>query len=251
VKGIPGTLQEGGAGFGTTRWSIVEACADEDEMAASALSRLCRDYWPPLYTFARRRGHGSSDAQDMVQGFFAYLLQSKAYRRTDRRKGKFRSFLIASFKNYMADTWDREHAVKRGGNGEFALLNEETDAVEALYAQGQAGVALTDEQQYERDWALALVARALKRLEAEHESGSKLRLFEWLKPFLTGGAGLPSHEEVARQVHMPVETLRSHISRLRAHYRVLLREEVARTIGVAEDVDEELRQLCRILTAAY
>jgi len=106
VKGIPGTIQGGGAAFATTHWSVVEACAD-DENSDSALARLCQDYWPPLYTFARRRGNSSADAQDLVQGFFVYLLQSKAYAQTDRRKGKFRSFLLASFKNYMSDAWDR------------------------------------------------------------------------------------------------------------------------------------------------
>src|SRR6266498_2378332 len=101
VKGIPGTIQEGGAAFATTHWSVVAACTDESETGDAALARLCRDYWPPLYTFARRRGYSPPDAQDLVQGFFAYLLRSRFYTQTDRRKGKFRSFLLASLKNYM------------------------------------------------------------------------------------------------------------------------------------------------------
>jgi DNA-directed RNA polymerase specialized sigma24 family protein len=110
-------------------------------------------------------------------------------------------------------------------------------------------MTLDEEQQYEQSWATALVARALERIEAEFDKRHKMRLFRALKPFLTGGVGLPSQEEVASRLDMPVETLRSHLSRLRARYRELLREEVARTIGVAEDVDEELHHLCRILTA--
>lgn len=253
MKGIPGTIQDGGAAFATTHWSVVDACAYDNETADAALARLCRDYWPPLYTFARRRGYSPADAQDLVQGFFAYLLQSKAYAHTDRRKGKFRSFLLASLKNYMANAWDRERALKRGGDCEFVLLDEEIGRNKALYAPPESQCVrmdLDEERQYEEAWAAALVARALERIEAEFSNTLKMRLFSGLKPFLTGGVGLPTREETAKQLKMPVETLRSHLSRLRARYRELLREEVAKTIGAAEDVDEELHYLYRILTTA-
>ena len=252
VKGIPGTLQGGGAAFATTQWSVVDACTEEGEAGDAALARLCRDYWPPLYTFARRRGYSPADAQDLVQGFFAHLLQSKAYARTDAKKGKFRSFLLASLKNYISDVWDKARAFKRGGNYQFVLLDEEIDAVEILYAceSQSAQLTLDEEQQYEQSWAAALVARALARIEAEFASGTKVNLFRELRSFLTGGLRLPSQEEVARRLDMPVETLRSHISRLRTRYRELLRDEVARTIGATEDVDEELRHLRKVLTTA-
>jgi RNA polymerase sigma-70 factor (ECF subfamily) len=249
VKGIPGTIQEGGAAFATTHWSVVAACADNSEIANEALTQLCHDYWPPLYTFARRRGYSPADAQDMVQGFFAYLLKNKAYARTDRAKGKFRSFLLASLGNYMSDVWDRARAMKRGGNYEFVLLDDEIDAVEALYSHETAALTLSEEQQYERTWAAALVARALERIGVEFDNGPKAHLFSALKPFLTGGVGLPSQEAVAKQLDMPIDTLRSHLARMRSRYREFVREEVARTIGPADDVDEELRHLRRILTA--
>ena len=247
MKGIPGTIQGGGAAFATTHWSVVEACAD-DENSDTALARLCQDYWPPLYTFARRRGNSSADAQDLVQGFFAYLLQSKAYAQTDRRKGKFRSFLLASFKNYMTDAWDKARAAKRGGDYEFVLLDDEVEAAEALYRCVSSSVKSDEEQQYEQTWATALVARALERTKEEFHHGPKARVFHALKPFLTGGVGLPSQDEVATRLGISIDTLRSHLSRLRARYRELLREEVTRTIGIAENVDEELRHLCSIIT---
>ena len=253
MKAVPGTLREGGAPFVTTHWSVVAACTRDNEnsgAAHAALTQLCRDYWPPLYSFVRRRGYSSADAQDLVQGFFAYLLQTKAYAQTDRNKGKFRSFLLASIKHYMADVWDRERALKRGGDQEFVLLDDEMDAAEKLYADEPTTEMLDEEQQYERRWAAALVTRALQRLAAEFGDGPKARVFSELRPFLSGGVGLPSQEEVATRLDMPVETLRSHLSRLRARYRDMLREEVARTIAIAEDVDEELRHLCRILTTA-
>jgi RNA polymerase sigma factor (sigma-70 family) len=249
VKGIPGTIQDGGATFATTHWSVVAACADDSEIANQALAQLCHDYWPPLYTFARRRGYSAADAQDIVQGFFAHLLQGKAYARTDPKKGKFRSFLLASLKNYMSDDWDRTRALKRGSDYEFVLLDDEIDAVEALYSPETAALTLSEEQQYERIWAAALVARALERIRTEFNHGRKAHLFGALKPFLAGGVGLPSHESVARELDMPIDTLRSHLSRLRVRYREFVREEVARTIGPADDVDEELRHLRRILTA--
>ena len=119
MKDLPGTLQAGGAAFPPTRWSMVADCAYGSEVAPgtgqAALVELCRDYWPPLYSFARRRGHSPHDAQDLVQGYFAFLIESRGYARTDRDKGKFRSFLLASLKHYMADAWDHERRLKRGG----------------------------------------------------------------------------------------------------------------------------------------
>jgi RNA polymerase sigma factor (sigma-70 family) len=251
MKATPGTLREGGAAFGTTHWSVVGACRDDSEMATgpshAALSRLCRDYWPPLYSFVRRRGYASADAQDLVQGFFAYFLKSKAYLHAERAKGKFRSFLLASVKHYLANVWDREHALKRGGEYEFVLLDSQVEAMEALHLS-EPVTASDDEQAYEQRWANTLVACALAHLGEEYSDGAKARLFSELKPFLCGGADLPSQLEVAARLEMPIGTLRSHLLRLRVRYAELLREEVARTIGSADDVDEELRHFRKLLT---
>jgi RNA polymerase sigma factor (sigma-70 family) len=250
VKAVPGTLQNGGSPFATTHWSVIAACARGSETADKALALLCRDYWPPLYSFVRRRGHSPADAQDLVQGFFAFLLETRAYLRTDRNKGKFRTFLLASLKHYMADAWDRERALKRGGDQSFVSLDEQIEVVEKMYVNEAAATTLSEEQAYEQRWATALVAHALARIGEEFANGQRIQLFNGLKPFLTGGVGLPSQTELAAKLDMPIETLRSHLSRLRARYRELLREEVARTIAVADDVDEELRHLCTILTVA-
>jgi RNA polymerase sigma-70 factor (ECF subfamily) len=248
VKPVPGTLRDGGASFRTTRWSVIADCALTDEIgSAAALAELCRDYWPPLYSFVRRRGYSPSDAQDLVQGFFAYSLQNKTYAQSDRNKGKFRTFLLVSIKHYLANEWDRQHALKRGGDREFVLLREEMEPIETLYANAADGPILDEEQHYEQCWAAALVACALARLAAEFQDEPKVRPFAELKPFLCGGVCLPSQEEIARRLGMPVNTLRSHLSRLRARYAELLREEVARTIGRADDVEEELRHFRKML----
>ena len=246
MKASPGTLQAGGAAFRTTHWSVIADCGLADDEGADALAQLCSDYWPPLYSFARRRGRSPADAQDLVQGFFASFLQKKGYLQADRRKGKFRTFLLSSFKHYMANIWDHEHALKRGGNLQFVVLEEEMEAAENLY-QREAGLILDEEQNYEHCWAATLITTALTRLGREFREEAKMRLFTELRPFLCGGANLPNQQEIAERLGMPVNTLRSHLSRLRARYGEVLREEVARTIGKADDVDEELRHFRKLL----
>jgi RNA polymerase sigma-70 factor (ECF subfamily) len=240
-------LHDGGASFRTTHWSVIADCAQADEIGFAALEQLCRDYWPPLYSFARRRGYSPSDAQDMVQGLFASFLETKGYTRADRTKGKFRSFLLASLKHYMANVWDREHALKRGGDRGFVLLDLELEAAEALHVSEGETAALDEEQAYEQRWANTLVACAIGHLSEEFSGPAKAHLFQELKPFLCGGAGLPSQVEVAARLGIPIGTLRSHLLRLRMRYAELLRQEVARTIGSADNVDEELRRFRKIL----
>ncbi len=243
---VPGTLRAGGAAFATTHWTLVAGSAENHDL----LAQLCRDYWPPLYSFVRRRGYSSDDAQDLVQGFFAYFLRTGAYTQTDRTKGKFRTFLLASIKHYIADVWDREQTLKRGGACEFVLLESEMEAAEKKWTREFAPAALPEEQLYEQSWADALVTRALHRLEKETQAEAKEKLFSELKPFLCGGSNLPRQEQIAERLAMPLETLRSHLSRLRARYRILLRDEVKRTVSPTDSVDEELRHLCSILATA-
>ena len=251
MNAIPGTLRGGGASFVPTHWSVVCACTDGSLVTAgasrAALTQLCRDYWPPLYSFVRRRGYAPADAQDIVQGFFEYFLRNKAYQRADRTKGKFRSFMLAAIKHYMANIWDREHALKRGGDREFVLLDAEMQTVEARYACEVETGGSDEEQLYEERWAQTVIACALARLSREFSSAHKEQLLNELKPFLCGGVALPRQSDIATRLGMPIDTLRSHLLRLRVRYAELLREEVARTIGTADDVDEELRHFRKIL----
>src|SRR5207248_2150892 len=129
LKATPGTLQEGGASFATTHWSVVaQSALTKVPEAENALAKLCETYWPPIYSFIRRRGYSPADAQDLTQSFFAFFLRTKAYARTDRLHGKFRSFLLASVKNFLSDHWDRDRAIKRGGDYQFVSLDQETAA---------------------------------------------------------------------------------------------------------------------------
>jgi DNA-directed RNA polymerase specialized sigma24 family protein len=212
--------------------------------ALSALSELCQIYWQPLYVFLRKKGYGREDAQDLTQGFFAHLIETRGYAHADREKGRFRSFLLGALKHFIADARDREHALKRGGGMILAQLD---DRVEAQIAQAAKWEA---DEVYDREWAASLVRQALGRLAQECALAGKAELFGWLMPRLAAEESAVPHEEVARRLRLTVTTLRHELARLRARYRAILREEVRGTVREAAEVDEELRYLCHALAAA-
>ena len=245
MKATPGTLQDGGASFATTHWSVVAQSALTDvPEAANALAKLCEMYWAPIYSFVRRRGYAAPDAQDLTQSFFAFFLRTKAYARTDKLHGKFRSFLLASVKNFLADNWDREQAIRRGREYQFVSLDQET--AEAFYDIASASDA-TAERLFELRWAKSLTASALNSLRQELQAEGKVQLFEELKTFLTGGSVLPSYDEASARTGLPRATVKTHVHRLRLRYREIVRREVARTVSSSHEIDEELRYLCNAL----
>jgi len=248
VKATPGTLQEGGASFATTHWSVVaqSALTDAPE-ATNALTQLCEMYWPPIYSFIRRRGYPPPDAQDLTQSFFTFFLRTKAYARTDRLHGKFRSFLLASVKNFLADSWDREQAIRRGRDYQFVSLDQETG--ETFYDAASAPDS-TAERLFDLRWAKSLTAGALNSLREELQAEGKAKLFEELKSFLTGGTVLPSYDEASARMRLPRATVKTHVHRIRQRYREIVRREVARTVSSPHEIDEELHYLCNILAQA-
>lgn len=221
----------------------------DPELAQTALAELCQTYWAPLYSFVRSRGYTLHDAQDLTQSFFAYLIERKIYASVDRQKGSFRSFLLASLKNFLADASDRERTLKRGGGQNFLPLHEvQIKEAESLF-QNHRGARSGDEI-FDRSWAEALVAAGLERLSADYRSEAKEKLFNELRIFLAGSAGPPpAYAELAARLSMTESTLRSHVTRLRARYREALRAEVRRTVDSEAEVDEELRALLHVLTA--
>ena len=245
MKGTPGTLQEGGASFATAHWSVVAQSALTDVPDASnALAQLCEMYWPPIYSFIRRRGYAPPDAQDLTQSFFAFFLRTKAYARTDPLHGKFRSFLLASVKNFLADNWDREQAIRRGGGYQFISLDQQT--AESFYDAASESDS-TAERLFELRWAKALTAGALNSLREEMQAEGKINLFEALKEFLIGGSVLPSYDEASLRMGLPRATVKTHVHRLRQRYREIVRREVARTVSSPQEIEEELRYLCKAL----
>ena len=199
-------------------------------MAGAALAELCQIYWAPLYGFVRSRGHTVHDAQDLTQSFFAYVLEHKVYARADRQKGRFRSFLLASLKNFLADAADKERTLKRGGAQIFLPLHEEqAQEAESLF-QTHSGMS-NEDRLFDRSWAEALVATVLERLLADYKREGKEQLFTELRMFVAGGAEPPpSYAELGHRLGVAESTLRSHVTRLRARYREALRAEVRRTV---------------------
>jgi DNA-directed RNA polymerase specialized sigma24 family protein len=254
VKTLSGSAQVQSDPFAPTHWSVIIAAGKSQvapEVAKAALAQLCETYWAPLYTFVRSRGHSMHDAQDLTQGFFAYLIEHKIYARADQQKGKFRSFLLASLKNFMADSRDHEQALKRGGAYDFLPLNEEQvgEAESMFQTHFASGESIGEDRLFERSWAEALVAAGLEQLAAAYRAEGKERLFQELKIFLTGSSDpLPSYADLATRLGTVASTLRSHVTRLRAQYRKALRAEVRRTVDTEAEVDEELRELLRVLT---
>src|SRR4051794_15291153 len=249
MKLIPGTLQEGGAVFNTTHWTLVLRARESDrtETARKALSDFCEAYWPPLYAFLRLRGHASPEAQDLVQGFFAHLLEQNTLTRADQEKGRLRTFLLGSLQNFLFDEYDRMRALKRGGGRQIVSFDEHLPEAEAAML---ATSHLSDTACYDLVWASNIVSRAWQNLENEFVAEGKAEWLEELRPFLAGGNVTPlNQEEAAARLAVPIATLRTWLSRLRQRYRDSLRTEVASTVSDPADVDQELHHLYQILMA--
>src|SRR5665213_3953075 len=227
--------------FATTHWTVVLAAGNRSTpQSVSALEELCRSYWFPLYAYVRRRGHNKEDAEDSVQAFFARFLEKNYLAGLSAERGRFRAFLLASLKHFLANEWDKTQAQKRGGGAAHLSLDWQT-------ADTKFQVAATNEpspdKAFDREWALALLVKVIERLQRECEVDGKIKLFEQLKFFLTAGKGALSHTDAAKKLGMDEAAVRVAVHRLRKRYRVLLRDEIAQTLADAADVDEEMRAL--------
>jgi len=239
------TGAEGSEGrrFDTTRWSLVVAARDHSNPdARQALETLCRTYWFPIYAYVRRHGSDSEQARDLTQGFFCKLLE-RGFSEASRERGKFRTFLLTSLQNFLADEWDRERALKRGGGREPIPL----DATEAerAYALDPAHDD-TPEKIFERKWARTLLNRSFERFDEEMAASSQRERFSRLRSFLTGEA-TEAYRDAARELDMEESAVRVAVHRMRRRFGAILREEVAHTIGAASELDAELRYLLEVV----
>jgi RNA polymerase sigma factor (sigma-70 family) len=237
--------------FATTRWSVILSAGDSQtasQHALSALSELCQIYWRPVYVFLRRQGIPQHDAQDLTQGFFADLINNRAYTRADPTKGRFRSFLLGTLKHFLAHARDRDRAQKRGGGSVPVELDEA--AVSEAEAYASRCNRSSADGVFEREWAASLARQALDRLAQEYQLGGKGALFEALKSrVIAGEAAAIPYEELANRLGRTAAHLRVDVTRLRARYRAILREEVCGTVVDSRDVDEELRYLRQAMIA--
>jgi RNA polymerase sigma-70 factor (ECF subfamily) len=227
--------------FATTRWSLVAAAREGGSPPArAALAELCRAYWYPVYAFVRRQGNGHDTAQDLTQEFFARLLEKDALAAVDPARGRFRSFLLASCRNFLANCRDHDHALKRGG-GRPTLPLDFGDA-DGRYGREPAH-ADTPERLFERRWALALLDRVLGRLSDEYAASGKAALFQRLRPYLTGDASGDPYAAAATDLGTNEGAVKVAVHRLRQRYRDTLRDEIAQTLADPAEVDDEIRAL--------
>ncbi len=227
--------------FNTTHWSLVIRAGGESSGAAGALETLCERYWFPLFAYARRRGVGPEEAQDLTQGFFARLLEKNALSAATPERGRFRSFLLASFKNFLSNEADRDKAARRGGGAKLLSLDfRESESRLAL----QPAHELTAEKVFERQWALTLLEHVVARLKQEFDDAGKVKQFEVLKPAISGQE---LSDDAGRELGLSAAALRQAAHRLRKRYREILREEVAHTVESPADVDAELAALFEAL----
>jgi RNA polymerase sigma-70 factor (ECF subfamily) len=227
--------------FVTTQWSVVLAAGDGDlDGAATALDQLCRKYWYPIYAFVRRRGSDSHEAEDLTQAFFADLLEKASLKQVDRRKGKFRTFLLAALTNFLNNEWDKAQTLKRGGKYQILSLDETT--AEERYRLEPVESA-TPERLFERRWALALLERTLNQLKSEYSAEGKAEIFARLEPCLTGEMSRGFHDECALALGMNPGAVRTTLHRMRQRFGRLLRKEVSQTVASEAEVDEEIRHL--------
>lgn len=227
--------------FAATRWSVVVAAGDWQAGSESrrAMDELARAYWFPLYAYLRRKGNPPAQAEDLVQGFFARLLEKDVLAAADRSRGRFRSFLLASLNHYLANEWDKARAAKRGG-GVRAISLEGMDA-ESRYAAEPVD-AMTPERVFERRWALAVLDQVLEHLREDYRRRGQGELLAALEPTLVGQSA-ETYAQVGDRLGLSEAAVKVAAHRLRRRYRELLREEIAQTVSEASLVDEEIRQL--------
>ncbi|HUY35733.1 MAG TPA: ECF-type sigma factor [Pirellulales bacterium] len=231
--------------FATTHWSVVLAAAERGTpRSQAALARLCETYWFPLYAFLRRQGSATHDAEDLTQAFFARVLDKNYLADVDRRRGKFRSFLLASLRHFVANERDRARAKKRGGGR--CTLSLDFPSAEKRYTLEPVD-DLTPERLFERQWALELLSRVLERLQTELTAAGKAAWFDALKPLLTADSHTPPYARVAERLGQSESAVKVAVHRLRRRYRRLLRDEVAQTVADPAEIDDELRQLVAAL----
>ena len=232
------------AAFSTTHWSVVLEAQGESPGAQEALENLCRTYWRPIYSFARREGAKPEQAKDITQGFFALILERKDFSSVRQEKGRLRSFLLASLKHFMANERRDAATLKRGG-GRTVLPLDEIESYEVI--DTDRGDMLRPDLLFDRRWAFTVLDRVFARLREESQRSANAPLLERLNTLLSDEPDRPSQAEIAREFDMTENAVKQAFHRLRQRYRQLLREEVAHTVATPAEIEDELRHLIAAL----
>jgi RNA polymerase sigma-70 factor (ECF subfamily) len=227
--------------FVTTRWSVVlSAGRKSSPQSDNALGELCRTYWYPLYAYVRRQGKTKEDAEDLVQAFFARFLEKNYLEGRSSDQGRFRAFLLAALKHFLANEWDKTNRQKRGGGVQHLSLDWQS-ADERFHLDPPD--PSNPERVFDREWALALLESVIAALRDECATNGKERLFELTKGYLMVGENAVPYGEAAEKLQMDEGAVRVAAHRLRKRYREILRREIAQTLVDPALVEEELRAL--------
>ena len=233
--------------FATTHWSVVLAAADEPSpQVEAALARLCQTYWLPVYAFVRKRGHSPEQAQDFTQAFFANFLEKQHVMKANQERGRFRSFLMTSVENFLRNENDRAQAQKRGGGRKLISLDEQ-DA-EARYLC-EPTTETDPAKAFEQRWAATLLNTVISRLQAEFGAAERGDLFESLQAHLWGDVESTPYPELAERFGLSLANVKTTAHRMRQRYRDLLREEIAHTVALPSQIDDEIRHLMQVVSS--
>jgi len=247
-----GTVRPGA--FVTTRWSLIVSgggSKSKEQETRAALAELCRIYWRPIFAFICRRGYSTQDAEDLTQDFFVMILEGDWLKNADPSRGRFRSLLLKSLKNFLNDAADKIHARKRGGDVSFISWDAwMSEAPSELSMSTQTLTSLPAERLFDVRWAATVVERALRRLREECERKGRRRVFDVLSAYLTVERDDVSCASLATKSGVPKGTVKKLLYRMRQRYRWLLRDEVAQTVENPADIEDELRHLCGALAAS-
>ncbi len=232
--------------FTTTHWSVVLEAQGESPAAQQALESLCRTYWRPIYGFVRRQGARLEEAEDLTQGFFALILERKDLNSVRQEKGRLRSYLLSSLKNFLVDESRHAMAAKRGKGQRLIPLDE-------IHEREGSGIdrseSLTADQIYERRWAFTVLEQVMTRLRDEYRSAGNVRFFEQMKKMLMDETDRPSQAQVATEFDMTENAVKQAFYRFRQRYQTLLREEIAHTVALPGEIEDELRHLIAVVRA--
>jgi len=246
LTGVGTSTQHVGVAFTTTHWSLVLEAQGESPAAQEALEKLCRTYWRPIYGFVRRKGARPEDAEDLTQGFFALLLERKDLNTVRKEKGRLRSYLLTSVKNFLVGEARHAMAAKRGKGQRLIPLEQirERERVDV-----ERNDRWTADQIYERRWAFTVLEQVMARLRDEYRGAGNVRFFEQMKKMLMDEPDRPSQTQVASEFEMTENAVKQAFYRFRQRYQTLLREEIAQTVATPSDIEDELRHLIAVVRA--
>jgi RNA polymerase sigma factor (sigma-70 family) len=233
---------------------MVLSCAQTGETKAAAqhaLTELCRIYWRPVFALICRRGHSAPDAQDLTQDFFVMLIKGNLLSLADPARGRFRSLLRTALENFLTDRRHLSRRQKRGGTAQFLSWDEwMAEAPSQLSFYGQEGQDWSPERVFDVRWAATVVEQALRRLAEECESRGRLRIFTVLSRYLSAERVEISYADLATSLGVSEPIIKRLLHELRVRYRIILRQEVARTVENPSDIEDEIRYLCAALASA-